>query len=349
MNAGTQLIAFSDDQRISSGPIAEVLVHLKTRFDRGDPDALCFEVNTGAQVEFDLRGSLEDVLAREVSNRQPTAHEPRGRGRPKLGVSGREVSLLPRHWEWLERQPNGISATLRRVVEQASKADPGRERAERIRAALSCILSAVAGNRPNYEEACRALFAAESERFESLIAPWPQDIRSYAAHHMREAARAVQRTEPEIRSPAQLVRSLYERVWSYGEYEAIEQLIASDYQIHSDPGDAWEHKTLDRAQYTQRVRYSRRAFPDLSFVIEDMIAQENKVSVRWRAEGTQAGDLTGAPATHKRAHFTGQTIYEVQHNQLAGHWQVVDRLGFIQQRTAAIARELRAPTPRRQT
>jgi hypothetical protein len=102
-------------------------------------------------------------------------------------VISREISLLPRHWEWLEQQPNGISAAVRRLVEEAMKRNPGRERARRIRASLNHVLTAVAGNRPNYEEVTRALFADDVERLTKLVARWPQDLRDYAVRQAQQA------------------------------------------------------------------------------------------------------------------------------------------------------------------
>jgi hypothetical protein len=96
-----------------------------------------------------------------------------------LGVVSREVSLLPRHWEWLEAQPHGISAGIRRLVEEARKQNPGEQRARKGREALNKFMTAIAGNRPNYEEATRALFAPDYARFEELIADWPEDIRAH--------------------------------------------------------------------------------------------------------------------------------------------------------------------------
>ena len=142
------------------------------------PDAalMIFHDQSGRQVEFDFRGTLEQVLAREVP--APPAAGP---GRPKLGVVSREVSLLPRHWEWLEQQPNGISAALRRIVEDASKRDPDAQRARKARDATSAFMTAIAGNRPNYEEALRALFAADHARLQQLTRRWPIDIRRQLA------------------------------------------------------------------------------------------------------------------------------------------------------------------------
>jgi hypothetical protein len=104
----------------------------------------------------------------------------------------REVSLLPRHWDWLEEQPNGASAALRRLVAAAIKHEPGKERARRIRAALSRFLSAMAGDRPHYEEACRALFARETAQFTALVQRWPKDIREHVVQQAQSAEAAEQ-------------------------------------------------------------------------------------------------------------------------------------------------------------
>ncbi|MFO0711156.1 MAG: DUF2239 family protein [Sandaracinus sp.] len=178
-------VAFRGARRVASGTRREVLATLKSRFD-ADPSeqVLVFDDDSGAQIALDLRGTLDEVLERE----DPLPRT--GPGRPRLGVTSREVSLLPRHWDWLAEQPSGASAALRRLVEQAMKAAPEKERARRIRAALSRFLTAMAGDRPHYEEACRALFAGETARFEELVARWPRDVREHAVARAREASRA---------------------------------------------------------------------------------------------------------------------------------------------------------------
>ncbi|WP_394834957.1 ester cyclase [Pendulispora rubella] len=134
------------------------------------------------------------------------------------------------------------------------------------------------------------------------------------------------------KTPAEVaISELYDLVWSRGDYDAIDALVAPRYTIHSDPGDPWERKSLDREAYRARVQYSRTAFPDLAFVIHDIVAAGNRVAVRWSAEGTHAGDLRDLPATGKRLSFTGQTFYEIQGDRAAGHWQIIDRLDFVQQ------------------
>ena len=174
MDTASTYTVFLGHSQIAAGPLASVLSSLKKQLDRQPAqDFLVFDDESGQQLEFDLRGSLEEVLAREAA---PVS---RGPGRPKLGVLSREVSLLPRHWDWLEQQPSGISAALRRLVEEASKREPGKARAKRLRAALSRVMTALAGNFPNYEEATRALFAGDQPRLRKLVQRWPADVRSY--------------------------------------------------------------------------------------------------------------------------------------------------------------------------
>jgi uncharacterized protein len=178
-------VAFAGSRQVAAGPLHEVLPVLKQRFDRDRSDmVLVFQTDSGRQVDFDLRGSLDDVLARAI----PEASK--GPGRPRLGVLSREVSLLPQHWDWLEAQPAGASAALRRLVEAAIKQQPGKERARRMREAVSRFLTSIAGDRPNYEEATRALFAGESARFAELVDRWPKDIRDLALELEKQAAGA---------------------------------------------------------------------------------------------------------------------------------------------------------------
>ncbi len=143
---------------------------------------LIFNDETGAQIDFDLRGSDEEISAR-LRRLAPKPEEEaamRGPGRPKLGVVAREVTLLPRHWEWLAEQPGGASVTLRKLVEEARRAsafaDAGRKSQERAYR----FMSAIAGDFAGFEEAARALFASDRQRFNELVAAWPGDVRDHA-------------------------------------------------------------------------------------------------------------------------------------------------------------------------
>ena len=163
---------FSGQSRIVSGGLKEMLLETKALLQRspGEP-ILIFEDQTGRQVDFDFRGTPDEVLERVAPARRA------GPGRPRLGVVSREVSLLPRHWDWLEQQPNGISAALRRLVDEARRRAPGEERARLAREAAARFMTAIAGDLPGYEEASRALFAKDPERFRQRIAAWPEDVR----------------------------------------------------------------------------------------------------------------------------------------------------------------------------
>ena len=129
---------------------------------------------------------------------------------------------------------------------------------------------------------------------------------------------------------SELIRRLYE-TWSQDDLTGVDSLIAERYTIFSDPGDVWEGQTLDRDTYRNRLLYSRRAFPDLVFEIMQLIHECDRVAVIWKASGTHLGDLLGLKATGKRLSFSGQTLYVIENGKVAGHWQTIDRLGFIQQ------------------
>jgi uncharacterized protein len=172
--------AFAGGRRIASGAPWEVALAVKAEFgDAGAAAILTFDDATGRQVDFDTRGSADEVVARLKPARMA--------GRPKLGVVAREVTLLPRHWEWLSKQRGGASVTLRQLVEGARNADTGRDRLRQARERVDRFASAMLGDAPNYEEATRALYRGDGATFHTLIAGWPADLR---AHVERLAADA---------------------------------------------------------------------------------------------------------------------------------------------------------------
>jgi hypothetical protein len=181
-------IAFAGDHRLAFGPLREVAVAVKFATSRDTSLApLVFEAETSRPVEIDLRGSATDVVARlpkEGSTDAGATSEspsPRGPGRPKLGVVAREVTLLPRHWDWLATQPGGASVAIRKLVEDARRATSDRDRVRQAQEAAYRFMAVMAGNRPNYEDALRALYAGDAARFDALIAAWPEDIRDHSA------------------------------------------------------------------------------------------------------------------------------------------------------------------------
>jgi len=183
----TTYIAFEGDRRVAAGTLGDVARAAKEALDRRkDASILIFDGMTGGPIDIDFRGSLADVLARlpriagaPAAAADSTPSTPRGPGRPKLGVVAREVTLLPRHWEWLAQQPGGASVALRKLVEAARRNGEDRDRVRRAQDAAYRFMSAMAGDKPQYEDAVRALFADEAARFEKLIAAWPADVRDY--------------------------------------------------------------------------------------------------------------------------------------------------------------------------
>lgn len=187
--------AFAATRCIASGDLHAMLRETKRFIDRKGPDSiLIFEDQTGTQIDFDFRGSPDEVLERLSSHphfaaAQDSAQPRSGPGRPKLGVVCREVSLLPRHWEWLEQQRGGISVALRKLIDEARKAGLSEENARIAREAASRFMWAMAGNLPDFEEASRALFAKDHDKLASLIAKWPKDIRNHVQKLVDEAGR----------------------------------------------------------------------------------------------------------------------------------------------------------------
>lgn len=167
---------FAGEQRLASGAPAEVAVaaHAAAQGDYEGP-VLAFEDATGRVVDLDLRGSPAEVAARYA----PQAVR-RPRGRPKLGVVAREVTLLPRHWEWLAAQPGGASVALRKLVDAARRADDGATDRKVRQEAAYRFMASMAGDLPGYEEALRALFAGDRTVFDAQVAAWPGDLATHA-------------------------------------------------------------------------------------------------------------------------------------------------------------------------
>lgn len=170
--------AFLGHRILAAGDLRDVALAVQ-RAVAADPQAapLVFSDRTGKQVDLDLRGSEADITARYAPTEAEAA--PRGRGRPRMGVVAREVTLLPEHWEWLAAQPGGISVALRKLVHQARRATAGDEGEAAARERAYAFMSALAGNLPGFEEAARALFAGELQQLATRIARWPRDVRQH--------------------------------------------------------------------------------------------------------------------------------------------------------------------------
>lgn len=171
--APRRLTAFMGDRRVAQGAEPDVVRVAQALAAAGGnaPALLVFDDATGAQVDLDLRAGAADSAP---------APRPRGAGRPKLGVVAREVTLLPRHWEWLALQPGGASVALRKLVDEARRAQAARGSVRAAQERAYRFLQALAGNLPGYEEALRALYRSDAEAFNEATAPWPADVREHA-------------------------------------------------------------------------------------------------------------------------------------------------------------------------
>lgn len=188
MSLSPQYTSFEAHRRLASGSLEIAALPVKRSQDGGSEGPfLIFDDATGRTVDLDLRGTFDEVVVRLAASDARASHPAddapaaaRGRGRPKLGVVPREVTLLPRHWEWLATQPGGASVALRKLVEQARKSHAETDRLRSAQERAYRFMSTMAGDFPGFEEASRALFANNPPRLKELIAGWPEDVRDHA-------------------------------------------------------------------------------------------------------------------------------------------------------------------------
>lgn len=182
---------FHGHRRLVTGSLQAVALAVRWANDRdATRPVLIFDNDTGRSIDIDTRGAEDEMLDRlggqaviasqsEPEGAEGGSDEPRGRGRPKLGVVAREVTLLPRHWEWLAAQSGGASVALRKLVDEARRLHGDRDRARKAQERAYHFMSAMAGDMPGFEEASRALFANDASKFNALIATWPVDVRDH--------------------------------------------------------------------------------------------------------------------------------------------------------------------------
>lgn len=182
--------AFAAHARIATGPLDEVALAAKAMIDRDDQaSVLIFDDATSHSIEVDFRGTPAEV-ANRLASRFCASEAPRRAGRPKLGVVGREITLLPRHWDWLAQQPGGASVVIRKLIDSERKASGFKDLARQAQETTFRFINTVAGNFPDYEEVTRALFADDRATFTRLTEPWPADVRDHARWLMTGGAAA---------------------------------------------------------------------------------------------------------------------------------------------------------------
>lgn len=175
--------AFAGGQRVAGGSLADVAQALAALGAQEAP-ILVFNDLTGGLVDTPPSPEQAAKLAHDAANPAPSAPTPAPApppsvGRPRLGVVAREVTLLPRHWQWLSAQPGGASAALRRLVDEARRTHAGRDAQRAAAERAYRFMSAIAGHEAGFEEASRALFAHDAVKFAACIASWPHDVRAY--------------------------------------------------------------------------------------------------------------------------------------------------------------------------
>jgi len=183
-----ECIAFDGNRRIAVGPLPDVAYQTK-RFlaKHRESSILIFDASSSRPIELDFRGSIEDVIARVTRPSELKPEDRKGPGRPKLGVVAREVTLLPRHWEWLSGQPGGASVALRRLVDKARKDNAENDGKREAQEAAYRFMSAMAGDEPGFEEALRALYANRGADFDQHTKSWPKDVKEHARQLARKA------------------------------------------------------------------------------------------------------------------------------------------------------------------
>lgn len=199
LDKSNSFTCFDGNRRVATGSLQAIALTLKEVRSSGTTNSvLVFDNSTGRTIDIDTRGTDDEVLTRLADSvspsepytptdaspsappSEPPSNEGRGRGRPKLGVVPREVTLLPRHWEWLGEQPGGASVALRKLVEEARRAGSARDSIRKAHERAYHFMSAIAGDLPGFEEATRALFAHDPNKFSDLVASWPADVRDHA-------------------------------------------------------------------------------------------------------------------------------------------------------------------------
>ncbi|WP_367718441.1 DUF2239 family protein [Nitratireductor sp. GISD-1A_MAKvit] len=172
--------AFHGKRLLARGSAVEVALAAKALLEEHPgADVLIFDDQSGRQIDFNLAGSDRDVAARLTPKKEEDVQAKRAPGRPRLGVVAREVTLLPRQWDWLNAQPGGASAALRKLVDAARAANAPHDKTRRAKTATDTFMMAMLGDQPGYEDAARALYAGDEQSFRRRIGSWPADLRTH--------------------------------------------------------------------------------------------------------------------------------------------------------------------------
>jgi steroid delta-isomerase-like uncharacterized protein len=132
----------------------------------------------------------------------------------------------------------------------------------------------------------------------------------------------------------QLMQRVYEDCFNAGKLEELDRLVDGSFQgVQGQRGPA---------AFAAPVRALRQAFPDIHYVVEDILAEGDRVAVRWKWTGTHEATFNVYPATHKRISNEGMAIFRIKDGKIAASSIQTDRLGFLQE-IGVVSKELGAP------
>ncbi|MBT78986.1 MAG: hypothetical protein CL587_01170 [Alteromonadaceae bacterium] len=171
-SVGDIYIAIHNKTLIAQGELPAVIRETVKQFPDAEP--YLFKLDDGKRTDIDWRGDAEEVISRLPASLMPQAKK---RGRPKLGVKSKEVTLLPEHWEWLSLQRGGASTTLRKLID-AVMAQMTPEQERRIKQDQLYNMMRVFEDEAGFEASSRALYRLDETAFTQAIANWPQALQA---------------------------------------------------------------------------------------------------------------------------------------------------------------------------
>ncbi|HEY6002839.1 MAG TPA: ester cyclase [Anaeromyxobacter sp.] len=125
------------------------------------------------------------------------------------------------------------------------------------------------------------------------------------------------------RSNKEIVRSVYEDSLNTGNWALLDELIAPDFAgVRGGVGPAGFARTIEEL---------RAAFPDIHYTIEDLVAEGDRVAIRWTWTGTHKGRYRGFAPTENSVSNTGFAIFQLRDGKLSRSWLETDRFGFVHQ------------------
>jgi steroid delta-isomerase-like uncharacterized protein len=137
-----------------------------------------------------------------------------------------------------------------------------------------------------------------------------------------------------------MIRRYFDEWANRGDPQAADELIATDVVLRNPPS-----VTQGLAEYKRAMATFHRAFPDLRFTVDDLIAEGDRVVVRWTLHGTHTSEAQGQLASAQPVHVTGTSTFRIAYGRIQEIWVNMDRLGMMDQLGLSPAPKERAPWP----